>query len=176
MPQWAGSCWYYLRFIDPHNSERAWDPDKEKYWILWNDFRRQELTQFVDRIHKSIQYENPRIKLSVAVKPNPEIARTRFFQDWSAWVKGAKVDFVVPMNYAVSENDFVHSIRAMEAAHVASDKIYMGIATYNQSSLSSSAKIGRARREGYGNLVIFSYDTYEENPAYFDRIHNILKR
>jgi len=33
MPQWAGSCWYYLRFIDPHNSERAWDPEKEKYWM-----------------------------------------------------------------------------------------------------------------------------------------------
>ncbi len=33
MPQWAGSCWYYLRFIDPRNSERAWDPEKEKYWM-----------------------------------------------------------------------------------------------------------------------------------------------
>ncbi len=33
MPQWAGSCWYYLRYIDPHNSRRAWDPAKEKYWL-----------------------------------------------------------------------------------------------------------------------------------------------
>jgi len=33
MPQWAGSCWYYLRFIDPHNSERAWDTAKERYWM-----------------------------------------------------------------------------------------------------------------------------------------------
>lgn len=33
MPQWAGSCWYYLRFCDPHNTEAAWDPDKEKYWM-----------------------------------------------------------------------------------------------------------------------------------------------
>jgi leucyl-tRNA synthetase len=32
MPQWAGSCWYYLRFMDPRNSERAWDPELEKYW------------------------------------------------------------------------------------------------------------------------------------------------
>jgi len=32
MPQWAGSCWYYLRFMDPHNSEAAWDPELEKYW------------------------------------------------------------------------------------------------------------------------------------------------
>lgn len=33
MPQWAGSCWYYLRYIDPHNDERFVDPVKEKYWM-----------------------------------------------------------------------------------------------------------------------------------------------
>jgi len=33
MPQWAGSCWYYLRFIDPLNDKAAWDKDKEKYWM-----------------------------------------------------------------------------------------------------------------------------------------------
>jgi len=33
MPQWAGSCWYYLRYIDPHNEAAAWDPEKEKYWM-----------------------------------------------------------------------------------------------------------------------------------------------
>ncbi|MGM0578888.1 MAG: leucine--tRNA ligase [Myxococcota bacterium] len=33
MPQWAGSCWYYLRYLDPHNDERLVDPDKEKYWM-----------------------------------------------------------------------------------------------------------------------------------------------
>src|SRR5216117_215759 len=33
MPQWAGSCWYYLRFCDPHNDRRAWDPEKERYWM-----------------------------------------------------------------------------------------------------------------------------------------------
>ncbi|MFA6030352.1 MAG: leucine--tRNA ligase [Elusimicrobiota bacterium] len=32
MPQWAGSCWYYLRYIDPKNSSRAWDPEAEKTW------------------------------------------------------------------------------------------------------------------------------------------------
>ncbi len=33
MPQWAGSCWYYLRFIDPDNSEKLIDPEKERYWM-----------------------------------------------------------------------------------------------------------------------------------------------
>lgn len=33
MPQWAGSCWYYLRFCDPQNNKEAWNSDKEKYWL-----------------------------------------------------------------------------------------------------------------------------------------------
>jgi leucyl-tRNA synthetase len=33
MPQWAGSCWYYLRFIDPSNDEMIFDSAKEKYWM-----------------------------------------------------------------------------------------------------------------------------------------------
>ncbi|MCP9472617.1 MAG: leucine--tRNA ligase [Nitrospira sp.] len=33
MPQWAGSCWYYLRFIDPKNQDRLVDPAKERYWM-----------------------------------------------------------------------------------------------------------------------------------------------
>jgi leucyl-tRNA synthetase len=33
MPQWAGSCWYYLRYLDPTNETRFVDPEKERYWM-----------------------------------------------------------------------------------------------------------------------------------------------
>ncbi|WP_096152888.1 leucine--tRNA ligase [Bacillus sp. FJAT-45066] len=33
MPNWAGSCWYYLRYIDPNNSEMLADPEKLKKWL-----------------------------------------------------------------------------------------------------------------------------------------------
>ena len=33
MPQWAGSCWYYLRYIDARNTEQAWNLDLENYWM-----------------------------------------------------------------------------------------------------------------------------------------------
>ncbi|HOW88246.1 MAG TPA: leucine--tRNA ligase [Candidatus Omnitrophota bacterium] len=33
MPQWAGSCWYYLRYLDPKNAKALVDPQKEKYWM-----------------------------------------------------------------------------------------------------------------------------------------------
>jgi leucyl-tRNA synthetase len=32
MPQWAGSCWYYLRYLDSHNDKAAWSPEADKQW------------------------------------------------------------------------------------------------------------------------------------------------
>jgi leucyl-tRNA synthetase len=33
MPQWAGSCWYYLRYMDAHNATEAWSTEAERYWM-----------------------------------------------------------------------------------------------------------------------------------------------
>jgi leucyl-tRNA synthetase len=33
MPQWAGSCWYYLRYLDPHDDETFCAPEIERYWM-----------------------------------------------------------------------------------------------------------------------------------------------
>ena len=33
MPQWAGSCWYFIRFCDAHNDQEAWSKEAESYWM-----------------------------------------------------------------------------------------------------------------------------------------------
>ena len=33
MPQWAGSCWYYLRYLDPRNDVAPWSPEQEQHWM-----------------------------------------------------------------------------------------------------------------------------------------------
>ena len=37
MPQWAGSCWYFLRYLDPHNADAFCDADIERYWMGGGD-------------------------------------------------------------------------------------------------------------------------------------------
>ena len=160
-----GSYWYRL------NPE-----DKEKYWLYWNAFRRDELSSFIARIDNSMHQINPSLKLSAAVKPNPEIARKRFFQDWPTWLKNGSMDFVIPMNYAKAAQGFSHSMSMMKNENIPLDQIFMGIATYNQNSTTSSLKINQARSAGFNNLVIFSYDTYEKDPRYFDKIHRNMRK
>jgi leucyl-tRNA synthetase len=41
MPQWAGSCWYYLRYLDPHNDSEFCSKDKENYWAGQAEFHRR---------------------------------------------------------------------------------------------------------------------------------------
>ena len=47
MPQWAGSSWYFLRYIDPHNTEAFADKDKLKYWgpIDWYNGGMEHVTR-----------------------------------------------------------------------------------------------------------------------------------
>ncbi|MCP4295988.1 MAG: leucine--tRNA ligase [Proteobacteria bacterium] len=33
MPQWAGSCWYFLRYLDPENNQQGWSKEAEEYWM-----------------------------------------------------------------------------------------------------------------------------------------------
>jgi leucyl-tRNA synthetase len=39
MPQWAGSCWYYLRYIDAHNDNQFCNPQAEQYWMDGVNYR-----------------------------------------------------------------------------------------------------------------------------------------
>ena len=48
MPQWAGSCWYYLRFCDPHNKKSFIGKDAESYWMRGNASDRKLLSKLAD--------------------------------------------------------------------------------------------------------------------------------
>lgn len=49
MPQWAGSSWYFLRYIDPHNDKALADPEKLKYWmpVDWYNGGMEHVTRHV---------------------------------------------------------------------------------------------------------------------------------
>ena len=103
MPQWAGSCWYYLRYIDPKNPIVFLDKEEEKHWmpvdlyvggaehaVLHLMYSRFWHKLLFDRGH--VSHAEPFQKL---VNQGMILGETEFtgFQDNGAWVSAKEVDF-----------------------------------------------------------------------------------
>ena len=80
MPQWAGSCWYYLRYLDPTNGDALVDPANERYWMVGNGSRRRRRHRPLRRWRRARGAAPPLRALLAqgAVRPRPRVdARSR---------------------------------------------------------------------------------------------------
>jgi uncharacterized lipoprotein YddW (UPF0748 family) len=138
----------------------------EQLMEKWNDFRRDAITELVVDAREVIIATRKPIALSAAVKPDPVEARYYFFQDWEKWLKSAYLDFAVPMNYTKSAEQFEEILNKFDPL-ILKDKIWMGIAVYNQSRYDALTKVLISRTNGFNNLVFFSYESFANQPNYF---------
>ncbi len=150
-----GSYWYRLR-----------PSQRRQFHALWDAFRRDAISDFVRRTHYLLQDVAPKVALSAAVKPDPKQARERYFQDWTHWVREGWLQFAVPMNYAKNDADFRRNLYLIQAENLELSRIYMGVATYNQSVQQAIAKVRQSRQAGFSNIVFFTYETFLEKPRY----------
>jgi leucyl-tRNA synthetase len=77
MPQWAGSSWYFLRYMDPHNKEALASPDKLKYWgqVDWYNGGMEHVTRHLIYSRFWNQFLN-----DIGVVPNKEPYKKRTAQ------------------------------------------------------------------------------------------------
>ncbi|MFL3050108.1 MAG: glycoside hydrolase family 10 protein [Candidatus Neomarinimicrobiota bacterium] len=143
--------------------------ERKKLLLEWGNFRREAITNIVKSFNSTILNRRPDCLLSAAVKPNPNEAKNRFFQEWDIWLAEGLIDYAVPMNYAAKSQDFIYQINSIREK--ISPKywpgIVMGIAAYNQEVLDTRDKIRVSREEGITGISIFSYDSHKENPELF---------
>ena len=142
----------------------------------WNDYRRKAITDLVRELKNMIDYLNPNIELTAAVKPNLYEARNRFFQEWDVWLAAGYLDKVLVMNYASNLKEFASNIDIIYDNLPSKywKRIVMGIATYNQSPSDAINKIRYARVTRFKNISFFSYNVMDQNPEYFRPIKKIL--
>lgn len=135
----------------------------------WDQHRRDAVTSLLSRCNALILEEKPQCALSVAVKPVPDEAKNRYFQEWDRWLVQGLVDYVVPMNYDPDLRVFARTIdRIYESVPPKYwPGIIMGIAVYNQDALSARDKIRYTRITGFKGMSIFSYDAQKDNPDFF---------
>lgn len=72
----------------------------------WQDWKRTQVTACLNHLAQKARSLNPRIQISAAGRMPYTQAREEFFQDWTTWLSGGIVDFIVTLNYAQSTKDF----------------------------------------------------------------------
>ena len=140
------------------------------------DYRRKSVTDLLRELRKMIDYLNPNVELTAAVKPNLYEARDRFFQEWDVWLAAGYLDKALVMNYASNLKDFASNIDIIYDNLPSKywKRIVMGIATYNQSPSEVINKIKYSRVTRFNNISFFSYNVMDQNPKYFRSIKKIL--
>ena len=123
----------------------------------WKNFRGRQVNHLVKEIKECIKKKNPSIKLSAAVIPDLYRAKNYYYQYWNEWVNQKLIDFVIPMNYTVSKNDFEDNIAVM-LKNVPKEKIIMGISAANQSKYKLASKVYLTKSKAIRNFCIFSFD------------------
>ena len=139
-----------------------------KYEHKWNDFKRNQLSDFIKDLSFEIKKQKYDIIITAAVKPNLIEAQNRYYQDWSKWIINKSIDYAVPMNYSKKNNIFKSNISKLY--HIFPSKIIMGIGVYNQDLNSVIEKIEITKKNNFSGISFFSYDSKKENLKFFEKI------
>jgi len=131
----------------------------------WDRMRRESVTDFMRKCSEVVMVNKPDCTLSVAVKPNPSVAKNRFFQEWDQWLAEGLVDYVVPMNYETRMDKFQGNLTSIENSVQGkyNRSIIMGLAVYNQSPAAAAEKLDRVIHADYAGFSVFSWDALKDS-------------
>ena len=144
--------------LSAHGRSRLSPARKAVLDAEWAAYKADCVTRFVRELRTALRQTRPGMALTAAVKPDPEIARRRYGQDWVRWIREDLVDVVTPMMYSPSLREVRRQV-ALVTTEVPGDRMWAGIAVYNQSLSSAARKIEAAEDAGFGGISIFSYNS-----------------
>jgi uncharacterized lipoprotein YddW (UPF0748 family) len=122
----------------------------------YDDFRRTQVTELVERIYYAVKKRNPRVMVTADVFANSRDAYANRFQDWTNWLRRGFLDVAVLMAYNTNTQVVRDQVKvAVEAGGGA--KVWAGLGAYRMVADSTVAKINAARAEGAGGVAFFSY-------------------
>ena len=130
----------------------------DSFPAAWNDFRRQQVTELVERIYYGVKKRAPRLLVSAAVFADTASAHDRRYQDWQEWLRRGILDVACPMAYTDSLLLFRERIRTAVAT-VGGGRVWAGIGAYRNTVDGTVAQIGVARELGAAGVVLFSYNS-----------------
>lgn len=129
---------------------------------LWDDYRRDAVTQTVRDVYAAVTREKPWVVVSAAVFANSNDAYQYRFQDWTMWLREGLIDLALPMAYSTNRNLVREQIRvASEAARAGGRQVLAGIGAYNikDDRALFTAILADMRSLGVAGFSLFSYQS-----------------
>lgn len=128
----------------------------------WVEFRCRRISELVERISSQIRRIAPRVKISAAVFRNWPECRETNGQDWARWCKEGWLDFVCPMNYTLSPEEFARRAAIHRQAAPAGFPIVQGIGIsagtgQMESPEQLAVQMAAARQSGAAGFLGFAY-------------------
>jgi len=155
--------WLADQITEDRRAEFAAVPDQdplafvEAFAGLWDEFRRDQITELVERIYLGVKRRRPEVLVSAAVFPDAREAFVYRYQDWEGWLRSGIIDVVAPMAYNPDDGLFERAIsRAAEVG--GPERVWAGVGTYLTTYEGTLSKIDIARRIGVRGFLLFSYD------------------
>ena len=122
----------------------------------WNRFRRQQVTELVERIYYGVKKRAPDRLVTAAVFADAGDAFSLRLQDWADWLRRGILDVACPMAYTPDLGVFRQQIQAaVETA--GGNRVWAGIGAYRNSVDGTVGKIEAARALGAAGVALFSY-------------------
>ena len=144
------------------------NPDRSRILnsARWDAWRRDKVTELVERIGSSTEVLRPGLRISTAVISYADRAYLSLAQDWQRWIEDDLVDFVVPMIYTKDERLFRYQVESFTAGPRAS-RIWAGVGVWLFASDPDRAlaQLRIARQAGSVGDALFSYDSIADAKA-----------
>ena len=129
----------------------------EAFPDAWAEFRRNQITDLVERIYVGVKRRRPEVLVSAAVFPDPRESFLHRYQDWEGWLRRGIIDVVAPMAY--NPNDALFDEAISRAAEISgSHRVWAGVGVHLTTYEGTLSKIEIAQRLGVRGFLLFSYD------------------
>ncbi len=157
-------------YVDP---ARVWRKQSlfAKYWggdrliylkRTYEEFVRQRLSERLRTLTAYIKAINENCEVSVAVKPDAAIAKTKFGQDWPSWLRTGACDYVILMNYSAENKEFKKNLK-MAKSYKEAKRIVNGIGVYKLNKVQLEQRIRQSQNSGLGGYCLFSFTSFKKS-------------
>ncbi len=143
----------------------------------WQAFRVAQIDALVGGASNLRRQLRPTAKLSVAVFADADTARRSVAQDWPAWAARGWIDFVCPMNYTDTTEQFEQFVARQIAQAAGRIPVYpgIGVSARRLDSIEVVRQIGAARRQRTGGFILFEFNREPAETTFQDLAKGVTR-